>query len=140
MHEASERSERKRVLDMVGDAREIAFRVEAMLVMPERVRSLALHVDEAMRRIPVGDLGRPADGKHTPAQCILNERAAPYGIRTHALDAKVQPWGRDLLKVLGPREEVEHFVDRPWYPLFGAKQKGCHGKILGCIDVSLRST
>src|SRR5689334_3659097 len=81
-------------------------------MMPEAVWAGDLVIDEAVRRLPLGDLRCPAQRDHTPAQRVLDQCSLPNLTFGDTHNSKVQPRRRDRLQVMSDREESEDFVDR----------------------------
>ena len=62
------------IADVVQAERAPIAVLKGVRVMPERVRTAELHIHEAMRRIPFGNLGAPADGNAMHADAVVSQR------------------------------------------------------------------
>ena len=69
--------------------------------------TLDLGVDEAVRRLPFGDLGEPADRYAVHAQPVAQQRPSAHDDRLGRDDAKAQQRGCDRLEVARVGEERE---------------------------------
>ena len=69
------------VLNLVQNSRAVPLGDEAVLVMPEFVGAFELQIDEAVRRIPLDDLGGPANGEDSPAQGIADQSSLANRLR-----------------------------------------------------------
>ena len=87
-----------------------AVGLEAVGVAPQRVGPGALLVDEAVRRLPVGDLRQPAHRDAADAQPVADQRPLAHRDRLGRDDAKAQQRRRQRLEVARRREEVEHLL------------------------------
>ena len=106
-------------------------------VMPERIRTAALHIHELMRRIPRGDLGPPADGHAMNADAVVHEGAGTHLDGRGCKDFKVQPRWRDGFKVVGVREKSKYLGGWAGQPKFGVESELFQGRRAGLITSCL---
>ena len=84
---------------------------------PQLVRSLDLSVDEAVRRLPSGDLGAPLQRDAAPTDAVFDDGPLSHddGRRQNT---EVKPGRRQRVQVAGITEEVEDVADRSRQPEF----------------------
>jgi hypothetical protein len=81
-------------------------------MIPTSVRAAQLAVGEPVGRLPNVDFARPADGEAVDAEAVVDLRAVLDEDWRGCEDAEPEPGRRQLLKVVGVREERKDDVDR----------------------------
>ena len=115
--QVAESPEPEAVADPVAHNRPAVVGLELVRVMPERVRTAGLRVDETPVRIPILDATRPAHRHAVQAQRIVEGRTFPQLLRTHPADVELEKGRRNPFEVAGIREEREYLVDGVRQPL-----------------------
>src|SRR5579862_4054724 len=125
MDDSSENAERQRIFDIVGNPRAVPVGSEGMLVPPQRVGTAHLRIDEAIWRIPLGNLAAPSHGNAVHAQLVFDGGSGTYrAIGVHGITAQ-EGW-RELLKVLRRAKEFKNFTDRLRQPLLAMQTISGH--------------
>jgi len=126
--ERAEWAEGDRVADAVVDhGRALAVPLEAMGVLPERVGTLLLMVDEAERRLPRVDPGAPAQRHSVQPEPVLEQRSRLHPHRARRGHLEMEPGRGHRLQVAVVAVEGERLLDRQLDPLAALEEVGAHG-------------
>jgi hypothetical protein len=97
--------------------------IKRVCVVPKAIRAAHLHVHEAVRWIPFGDLRAPADRNAMNPNTIINERPGLHRHGCGTQNFEFQPRRSDGLQVPSFGEEAENVVPPPRKPQFRVEQE-----------------
>jgi hypothetical protein len=99
------------VVDVVSDLCAAVLRDEAMFVAPKAIWAAELFVDEAVGRVPRGDLAFPGDGQAVEAEFVAYVRAGLHHDGVGSDDLEFEEGWSETFEVVGVGEEGEDFLD-----------------------------
>ena len=102
-----ERSAARAIAHVVQAERASVALFEGVRVMPQGVGASKLDINEAVRRIPFGDFGPPADGEAVNSDAVVDECARTHFDGRGREYLKFQPRRREGLQIPRVGEEGE---------------------------------
>lgn len=93
--------------EILGQGHAVSL-LEAMLVNPQAVRTMALLVDEAPRRVPRRDFALPSDRNAMQPQPVIDLDTLGHRNRTFRKDLELQPRRSQQLEVACVGEEGKY--------------------------------
>ncbi len=128
MHKPAHWSERQCVIHTVCDRRSSALGDERMLMPPQRIWPLELHIQKPPRRLPFQNLRRPLHRNFVHAQSIPDQRSC-LDLLGSLENVELEQRRSQLLQIRWPREEFEYRIQRSRNPLRAADCEGfCQGR------------